>query len=367
MVCYAVKANGNPHLLKLLATFGLGADIVSDGELRQALEAGIPASKIVFSGVGKTPTELAHAVQMGVHQLNVESAEELRALDKVAQKQGKVADVALRVNPDVDAATHEKITTGTLENKFGIPWAYVPDLLFEAGNMAGVRVVGLAVHIGSQITSLRPYAQAYQRLAQMVEELAKDGYPLTRLDIGGGLGIRYDNEELPTLEAYRDLVQQTLGHLNVKLIVEPGRSLVGNSGMLVTKVLYTKQNPTKQFAIIDAGMTELLRPAMYGAVHRILPVRKSTASLQPYDVVGPVCESSDVFARNLPLPPLAADALLAIADVGAYGAVMGSSYNIRPPAAEVLVTGNKFAVIRKRPSYDEMNAWYSAPQWSTVV
>jgi diaminopimelate decarboxylase len=365
LVCYAVKANANPHLLKLFAAYGLGADIVSGGELRLALQAGIPANRLVFSGVGKTAAELSAALKAGILQINVESAEELRALDGIASKMGVVASVALRVNPDVDADTHHKITTGTLENKFGINWQDIPALLFEAGNMAGVNVVGLAVHIGSQITSIAPYEKAYQRVAGMVQQLQAEGYTLKRLDLGGGIGIRYTSENAIDIADYAAMVKKTLGHLKMKLVFEPGRSVIGAAGVLVGQVIYTKKTGTRDFAILDAGMNDLLRPAMYDAVHRILPVQASAATAKPYDVVGPVCESSDVFGTDIPLPPLRQGQLLAIMDSGAYGSVMGSTYNWRPPAPEVLVVGNKFAVIRKRLSYDEMNLCYPATQWQT--
>ena len=367
IVCFAVKANSNLAVIRTLAAQGAGADVVSEGELRRALAAGVPASKIVFSGVGKTREELRFALETGILQINVESEPELLALNEVALSLGKRAAIGVRVNPDVDAGTHAKITTGKKENKFGIEWTHAPAVLRRAATLPGIDVAAVAVHIGSQLTDLQPFRDAFRRVRDLVLMLRADGISLRRLDLGGGLGVPYDHEIPPVPADYAAIVRENLADLGCQLVFEPGRLLVGNAGMLVSRVIYVKEGATRTFIICDAAMNDLVRPAMYDAFHDILPVVQPAADAEsrPVDVVGPVCESGDTFAKQRSLPPLQPDDLIAFATAGAYGATMSSTYNTRPLVPEVLVKGDEFSVVRARPSYEQMLAQDSIPGWLT--
>jgi diaminopimelate decarboxylase len=365
LVCYAVKANSNLAVLRLFAGLGAGADVVSEGELRRALAAGIAPERIVFSGVGKTAAELSAALAAGIRQINVESLPELRRLSALAKGRGATARVAIRVNPDVDALTHAKIATGKRENKFGIDLAEAAAAYRLAAELAGVEPVGFAVHIGSQLVAPAPFREAFARLAELVLEVRAAGFEVRQLDLGGGLGIRYHGESPPSPAAYAALAAEAFGGLEVALAVEPGRVLAGPAGLLVARVVYVKEGATRRFVILDAAMNDLLRPALYDAWHDIVPVRLPApgAVLSPADVVGPVCETGDTFAVARELPPFAEDDLVALTDAGAYGAVMSSTYNSRLLVPEVLVSGGRFAVIRKRPRYDDLLALDAVPDW----
>lgn len=362
-VCYSVKANPNLGVLKTLAQLGSGADVVSAGEMYVALKAGIPADKIVFSGVGKTKEELEEAIKTQILQINAESIAEVETINLLAIDLGLKANVALRVNPDVDALTHVKISTGKQGDKFGVDWDDALPLYRAAARMPGIRLAGIAVHIGSQLLDLQPFRLAFTKIAQMVRELEKEGIVLQNIDLGGGLGINYNVELPPTCEAYAEVVRETLGDLNKHIIVEPGRSITGNMGILVTQVLYTKQMGEKNFIIVDAGMNDLVRPAMYDAWHTILPVEHRGIAPIIADVVGPICESSDVFAKDRIIEPVQQGELLAIMCAGAYGAAMSSIYNFRPLVPEVMVHGEEFCVVRRRTSYEEMLSGQHVPQW----
>lgn len=362
-VCYSIKANPNLSVVAALARLGSGADVVSAGEMYVAIKAGIAADKIVFSGVGKTEAELNEAVRLGILQINAESAAEVEMINRIAVAQGKKANVALRVNPDVDALTHVKITTGTKENKFGVPWQEAHELYRKAAQMPGIRLVGIAVHIGSQLLNLEPFRLAFTKIASMVRALEADGITLQNIDLGGGMGINYNVELPPTCEAYAQVVRETLGDLHKHIIVEPGRSIAGNAGILVTQVICSKSNGEKNFIIVDAGMNDLVRPALYDAWHTILPVHKQGVPPVIADIVGPICESGDVFARERIIEPVQAGGLLAIMCAGAYGASMSSIYNFRPLVPEVMVHGDQFAVVRKRTSYEEMISGHSLAPW----
>ena len=364
-ICYALKANGNLAVVKTLARLGAGADVVSEGEMRVALAAGIAARKIVFAGVGKTRAEMAAALDAGILQFNVESVPELEALSEVAAAKGQRAPVALRVNPDVDARTHAKISTGKSENKFGIDLGHIGEVAQRAQAMPGIALEGLAVHIGSQLTDLAPYGAAFAKLGGLYRDLQASGVPLKRLDFGGGLGIAYRGETPPDLMGYAALVREAVKDLDAELIFEPGRFIVGNAGVLVARVIYVKQGASRRFVVLDAAMNDLIRPAMYDAWHEFVPVKAPApgAALAPVDIVGPICESADTFAQQRPLPPVAAGDLLAICSSGAYGAVMSSTYNCRLPAPEVMVQGAAHAVVRARPSYDDLIAGSKLPDW----
>ena len=367
-ICYAVKANGNLAVIRTLAALGAGADVVSEGELRRALAAGVPPSRIVFSGVGKTRAELDFAVARGIMQINVESEAELEMLDAAARAQGRVMPIALRVNPDVDANTHHKITTGKSENKFGVEWTRAAKVLRAAQGMKGIEVVGLASHIGSQLVELDPFREAFARMRDLVAELRKAGIPIRRLDLGGGLGVPYGDEgnhPPPTPAAYGALVKEMLGDTGCGLVFEPGRMLVANAGMLVSRVILVKESAQRRFIVVDAAMNDLLRPALYEAYHAIVPVVEPAvgAAHSLVDVVGPVCETGDTFAQQRELPELAAGDLIAFATAGAYGSAMASMYNARPLVPEVLVKGDRFALVRARPDYDEMLALERLPEW----
>jgi diaminopimelate decarboxylase len=364
-VCYSVKANSNLAVIATLARLGAGADVVSEGEFRRALAAGIPGSRIVFSGIGKTEAELAFALAHDVRQINVESLPELQLASEVARAMGRVAPVAIRVNPDVDAETHAKITTGLAENKFGIDLAHAADALRRAQTLPGLAPVGLAVHIGSQLVSLAPFAAAFARVVSLARELRAEGIAIARLDLGGGLGIRYAAEDPPDFADYAAIVKRLTHNLGLALAFEPGRAIVGNAGVLLARVIYVKEGATRRFVIIDAAMNDLIRPALYDAWHEVRPLAapRPGIPLAPADLVGPVCETGDSFATARPLPPLAAGDLVALLSAGAYGAVMASGYNTRLLVPEVLVRARDFAVIRQRPSYEEVLAQDRLPPW----
>ncbi len=363
LICFAVKANSNIAVLKTLAACGLGADVVSEGELRRALHAGIPASKIVFSGVGKTRAEMEFALNAGIHQFNIESDRELVTLDAVAAKLGKKAPIALRVNPDVDAKTHAKISTGKKENKFGIDIEDAPRIYHIAQSLEYITVQGVSVHIGSQLTDLAPFRAAYARVRELVTSLREDGIQIRTIDLGGGLGVPYVSDDAPPPPAeYGALVAEMFGDFGAEFIFEPGRLICGNAGILVTQVLYVKQ-AAHTYVIVDAGMNDLMRPALYDAVHAIVPVVESTARVANVSVVGPVCESTDVFLKNVALNLPKEGDLLALRTAGAYGASLSNTYNSRLLVPEVMVKGDQFSVIRPRPSYDEMLAAETVPEW----
>ncbi len=367
LIAFSVKANGNLAVLKTLARLGAGADVVSGGELKKALRAGVPPQRIVFSGVGKTQREMRLGLEAGIHQFNVESEPELLALNAVAGDLGNRAPITLRINPDVDARTHAKINTGTAETKFGIPWNRARAIYAQARDLAGIAIVGVDVHIGSQITELAPFEAAFARVAELIRTLRTDGHKITRADFGGGLGVPYRSADPspPDPAAYGAIVARLTEGLGVDLIFEPGRLIAANAGILVSRVLYVKQGETKTFLIIDAGMNDLIRPAMYDAHHDIVSVGepRTDTPYARYDVVGPVCETADLFARDRALPVLQAGDLVAIMTAGAYGAVMSSAYNARPPAPEVLVKGDAWSVVRPRMSDDALIEMDRLPPW----
>jgi diaminopimelate decarboxylase len=364
LIAFSVKANGNVAVLKTLGDLGAGADVVSGGELKRALAAGIAANKIVFSGVGKTKPEMKLALEAGIHQFNVESEPELAALNEVAIQMGKRAPIAFRVNPDVDAKTHAKITTGTAESKFGIPWSRVRAAYATAAGMAGVQIVGVDVHIGSQITELAPFEAAFARVVELIASLRADGHEIARADLGGGLGVSYrETEGPPDLAGYAVIAKRLTGNLGVSLILEPGRAIAAHAGILVARVIYAKPGEAREFLILDAGMNDLIRPALYDAHHAILSVNEGKGPVRRYDVAGPICESSDIFARNCPLPPLESGDLVAILSAGAYGAVMASAYNARTPAPEVLVKGERWSIVRPKLSDDDHIRRDTLPPW----
>jgi diaminopimelate decarboxylase len=367
LVCYAMKAASNQAILKTLANAGAGMDVVSGGEYLRAKAAGVSGDKIVFSGVGKTADEMRMALQGGIRQFNVESEPEMALLNSIALELGKTAPITIRVNPDVDAKTHAKIATGKSENKFGIPIARARDVYAMAGSMRGLDVIGVDVHIGSQLVDLAPFEQAYLKVAELTEQLRADGHDIRRLDLGGGLGIPYarSNQAPPLPSEYGALIKKCVGHLGCEVEIEPGRLIVGNAGVLVSQVIYVKSGEGRDFLILDAAMNDLIRPAMYDAYHDIVPLREPDAAVeqQPYDIVGPVCESGDTFAKQRMMPPLDAGDLVAFRSAGAYGAVMSSEYNTRPMIPEVLVNSDQFAVIRSRPTFDEMINRDTIPEW----
>jgi diaminopimelate decarboxylase len=365
LICYSVKANSNIAVLRTLANLGCGADVVSGGELRRALRAGIPPERIVFSGVGKTVREMEDALTAGIHQFNVESEPELDQLSAVATRLNKQA--AIRVNPDVDAKTHEKISTGKAENKFGISWKRAPAVYAHAATLSGIVVSGIDVHIGSQLTDLEPFRAAFNRVAELVRTLRDQGHPITRLDLGGGLGIPYlgTNDVPPHPDEYAKMVNDCVGELDCQLIFEPGRMIAGNAGILVASVIYNKHGDDRSFLITDGAMNDLIRPTLYDAYHNILPVSEAApdATTNRYDIVGPVCETGDYFAKGRDLPDLASGDLIAVMSAGAYGAVLASTYNTRPLIPEVLVNGDQYAVIRARPDYDAILDLDKVPDW----
>ncbi|WP_420859591.1 diaminopimelate decarboxylase [Marivivens marinus] len=367
MVCYAMKALSNQAVLTLLAKAGAGMDVVSVGEYLRAKAAGVPGDRIVFSGVGKTREEMRVALEGGIRQFNVESEPEMEALNEVALSLGTVAPITVRVNPDVDAKTHAKIATGKSENKFGIPISRAREVYAHAASLPGLKVIGIDVHIGSQLTQLEPYRLAYQKVAELTEALRADGHQIDRLDLGGGLGIPYErsNTAPPLPVEYGALIKETVGHLGCEIEIEPGRLIAGNAGLLVSRVIYVKQGEDRQFLIIDGAMNDLIRPAMYDAHHDIVPVVEAAPGAEPatYDIVGPICESGDTFAKGRTLTELAEGDLIAFRSAGAYGAVMSSEYNSRLLVPEVLVQGDQFAVIRPRPTFDEMIGRDTIPEW----
>jgi diaminopimelate decarboxylase len=367
LVCFAMKSLSNQAVLKILADQGAGMDVVSIGEYLRAKAAGVPGDRIVFSGVGKTADEMRQALIGGIRQFNVESEPEMIVLDKVAESLGKVAPITVRVNPDVDAKTHAKIATGKSENKFGIPISRAREVYAMAATLPGLKVIGIDVHIGSQLTELAPFEAAYAKVAELTEQLRADGHEITRLDLGGGLGIPYtrSNDAPPLPTDYGKMVQRVVGHLGCEIEIEPGRLIAGNAGLLVSKVIYVKSGEDREFLIIDGAMNDLIRPAMYEAWHDIVPVVEPTPGDDPakYDIVGPICESGDTFAKAREMPAVAADDLIAFRSAGAYGAVMASEYNSRPLIPEVLVNGDQFAVIRQRPTYEDMIARDTLPPW----
>lgn len=367
LVCFAVKSNSNLAVLKLLGEMGAGMDVVSGGEYRRAIAAGVPGDRIVFSGVGKTREEMRLVLSQGIRQFNLESEPEMRALSEVATEMGVTAPVTVRVNPDVDAKTHAKIATGKSENKFGIPISRAREVYAEIAALPGLDAVGIDVHIGSQLTDLEPFRQAYTKVAELTRELRADGHDIRRLDLGGGLGIPYErsNDAPPLPIEYGQVIRETVGDLGCEIEIEPGRLISGNAGIMVTGVIYVKEGEGRDFLIVDSAMNDLVRPAMYEAHHDIVPVVEPEPGVDQarYDIVGPICETGDTFAKARDMAPLKAGDLVAFRSAGAYGAVMASEYNSRPLIPEVLVMGDQFAVIRERPTYEEMLERDTIPAW----
>ncbi|PPD46635.1 MAG: diaminopimelate decarboxylase [Methylocystis sp.] len=367
LVCYAMKANSNQAVLRLLAREGAGMDVVSGGELARALAAGAPAAKITFSGVGKTEEEIGAALAAGIFCFNVESEPELEAISRVARAIGRTAPVSLRVNPDVDARTHKKISTGKAENKFGVPLSCARDIYARAAKLPGIGICGVDMHIGSQLTDLEPFDEAFTLLAELVRDLRADGHDISHVDLGGGLGIPYHEGDDPQSyhpERYAEIVRKHFGALGCKLVFEPGRLIVGNAGVLVTRVIHVKQGEARTFVIVDAGMNDLIRPTLYDAHHDIIPVRAPGDRAEiTADVVGPVCETGDYLALDRNMPAVEPGELLAVLTAGAYGAVQAGTYNTRPLIPEVLVDGPRYAVIRPRPSVAELIAMDRVPDW----
>ncbi|MGZ5842402.1 MAG: diaminopimelate decarboxylase [Xanthobacteraceae bacterium] len=367
LVCYAMKANSNQAVIATLARLGAGADVVSEGELLRARAAGIPPEKIMFSGVGKTERELALAVEQGILCVNVESEPELELLAAIGAQKGRATDISIRVNPDIDPKTHAKIATGKAENKFGIPISRAREVYARAAKLKGVRVTGVDMHIGSQITELDPFSDAFALLADFVRELRADGHVIRHVDLGGGLGIPYreDNEPPPDPSAYAAVVKRATRDLDCQLIFEPGRLIVGNAGILVTRVLYVKRGEAKTFVIVDAGMNDLVRPTLYDAHHDLRPVKEAPVGAPRLiaDLVGPVCESGDFIAQDRPMTEPKAGDLVAIMSAGAYGAVQASTYNTRALVPEVLVRKGEWALVRPRVSVQELIALDRMPAW----
>ncbi|TPL86961.1 diaminopimelate decarboxylase [Mesorhizobium sp. B2-3-14] len=367
LVCYAMKANSNQAVLRILAKLGAGADVVSEGELRRALAAGVPAGKILFSGVGKTAREMDFALRAGMLCFNVESEPELELLSARAVALGKVAPISLRINPDVDAKTHKKISTGKAENKFGIPWQRARQVYARAATLPGIKVTGIDTHIGSQITELQPFDDAFALLVDLVGALRGDGHAIEHVDLGGGLGIPYrvDNNPPPLPDAYAQIVRKHVTKLGLKVMFEPGRLIVGNAGILVSEVIFVKEGDAKNFLVVDAAMNDLIRPTLYDAFHEIKPVVQPPADAprMVVDVVGQVCETGDYLGLDRDLPRLMAGDLVAVSTAGAYGAVQAGTYNTRLLVPEVLVDGDRFHVVRPRLTYDELIGLDSVPDW----
>tara|TARA_Y100000739_G_scaffold209727_1_gene199804 strand:- start:548 stop:1813 length:1266 start_codon:yes stop_codon:yes gene_type:complete len=367
LICYSVKANSNVAILKLLASLGAGMDVVSGGEYLRAKAAGVPGKSIVFSGVGKSRTEIFEALKGGIRQFNVESEAELDVVNEVAKSLNVVAPITLRVNPDIDPKTHEKISTGKKEDKFGIPIAWARHIYQRASSLEGIKIVGIDVHIGSQLMDLSPFSLAYKKIAELAKELIEDGHNIERLDLGGGLGIPYrkSNERQPLPSEYGTIIKESVGSLGCEIQIEPGRFMVGNAGILASEVIYNKSGLDREFLVLDSAMNDLVRPSMYQAYHEIIPVLDP--ALRPnvyrYDVVGPVCETGDMFASQRTLGEVKAGDLLVFLSAGAYGAVMASEYNSRPLVPEVLVQGDKFFTIRERPSIKAIISRDSIPSW----
>ncbi len=370
LICYAMKANSNQAVIRTMAELGAGMDVVSEGELRRALAAGVPARKIVFSGVGKTAREMSIALKEGIACFNVESEPELELLSSVAQRVGQRATVSLRINPDVDAKTHHKITTGKAENKFGISYARAEQAYARAAELPALDVAGIDMHIGSQITELEPFEQAFKLMAELAATLKAQGHNIRHLDLGGGLGVPYrgTNDVPPHPDEYATMVKRTLGHLNLKYVLEPGRMIVGNAGVMVSRVIYVKDGDEKHFVIQDGAMNDLIRPTLYDAYHDIMPVdAPATPETMMADVVGPVCESGDYLAKSRRLPRLEEGDLIATMTAGAYGAVQASTYNTRPLIAEVMVKGAKWALVRPRQTYEELIGMDRLAPWQEKV
>ena len=365
IICYSVKANSNLSVLETIAKLKGGADVVSLGEYHRALRAGIDPKKIVFSGVGKQDFEIAETLKSSLLQFNIESVSELEVINKIAISLNKQAPIAFRVNPDIDAGTHENISTGKADNKFGIPISKAKEVYQYASKLDKIKIVGVDVHIGSQISNLNAFRQTFEHLAKLINDLKKLNVHLENIDIGGGLGIKYTDDDIePNLHEYGTLVKQILGNLNCRIIFEPGRYIVGNCGILVTKVLYKKKSQNKNFLITDAGMNDFSRTALYGAVHRLIPLSKEkSGQTEIYDVVGPVCESTDTFLKNHIVEKAEAGDFLAFLDVGAYGAVLSSEYNTRPLVPEIMVYNKRYEIVRSRPTYEEIFDKEAMPNW----
>lgn len=368
-VCFAMKSNSNLAVINTFAELGAGADVVSNGELMKAISAGIKPKNIVYSGVGKTRQEMSAGIEAGILQFNVESLPELLLLSDIAASKNTSVDIAIRVNPDVDADTHHKISTGRKEDKFGIDIFQAKDIFNQALSLPGLSPVSIAVHIGSQLTDLSPFETAFKNVATLTRDLRSNGFEIKRLDLGGGLGISYGNNKAPNPDDYAKIVESTIGSLDCDLIFEPGRYLTGNAGILLTSVIYYKDTGYKRFVVVDAAMNDLLRPALYEAEHAIQEVRKpaDTKEVTKVDVVGPICETGDTFAIEYPLTSPVSGDLLVIKDTGAYGAVMASSYNSRPLVPEVLVSGEDYALVRRRETLEEqINREFLAP-WQNNI
>jgi diaminopimelate decarboxylase len=367
LICYSVKANSNIAILKLLSQLGAGMDVVSVGEYLRAKIAGVPGEKIVFSGVGKRRDEISQVLVGGIKQFNVESEAELKVLNELSISLNKRTSITIRVNPDIDAKTHEKISTGKKDDKFGIPINRAREVYLKASQMLGVKVVGVDVHIGSQLTDLEPFRMAFTKLAELVDDLLKDGHEIKCLDLGGGLGISYQktNDVQPSLQEYGQIIRETVGSLGCEILVEPGRFIVGNAGILVSEIIYKKFGEDREFLIVDSAMNDLIRPSLYAAYHEILPIKKpnNSSSFACYDVVGPVCETGDTFATQRSLMEMESGELLAFMSAGAYGSVMASEYNTRPLIPEVLVKGDNFSIIRARPLIEDIIRRDIVPDW----
>ncbi len=365
LICFSVKANSNLAVIATLAKLGAGADIVSGGELRRALKAGVPADRIVFSGVGKTKQEMAQAIEAGIKQFNIESLREVEQLSDVAVDLDKMATISFRVNPNIDAKTHEKISTGKAEDKFGIAWEDTERAYDLAANLPNIICSGIDIHIGSQITDLEPFERAFTKVADLLARLRAKGHDIKTLDLGGGLGTPYDkqNQAPPNPTYYANIIAKTLGASGCQIILEPGRVIAGNAGILITSLIREKRGQVKNFMIIDAAMTELMRPTLYGAYHEIQPVITTSGESILWDIVGPVCESGDFIGKDRELPQLQEGDLLAVSTVGAYGAVQGSTYNTRPLAPEILVSGDRYEIIRPRANIEDMLDREHIPDW----
>ncbi|WP_298984296.1 diaminopimelate decarboxylase [uncultured Roseibium sp.] len=367
LVCYAMKANSNQAVLATLAELGAGMDVVSEGELRRARAAGVPAKKIVFSGVGKTEAEQAYALEEDILCFNVESEPELRQLSRIAQSMAKTARVSIRINPDVDAKTHAKIATGKAENKFGIPWQRAREVYAEAARLPGIQVTGIDMHIGSQITELEPFDNAFARLGDLISDLRSEGHKIDHVDLGGGLGIPYvtDNNPPPHPDAYAEVVKKHVRELDCTVMFEPGRMIAGNAGVMVTSVIYVKAGADKTFVIVDGAMNDLIRPTLYEAHHEVRPVHQEAGAAPRImaDIVGPVCETGDFLAQNREMAEVKAGDMLVVYSAGAYGAVQSSTYNSRLLIPEVLVNADQFAVIRPRTSFEELIGLDRMPDW----